>query len=87
MSVLHKKVSYFKSYRDAKPKDIMLYDFLVSDKHKNEVDNVRNAKTKGEKDRLKSRLPAVTPSGLFHTRRAVANLINHSGLIQIDIDK
>lgn len=86
MSVLRQKVSYFNSYRDVIPKDVILIDFLTSDKYKKEVDKIRTAPAKQERDKLKSQLPAITPSGLFHTRRAVDNLVSHTGLIQIDID-
>jgi BT4734-like, N-terminal domain/Primase C terminal 2 (PriCT-2) len=86
MSVLSKKVSCFSSYRDVIPKEVKLIDFLTSKKYADNVDKIRHAKTKDEIDMLKSKLPAITPSGLFHTRRAAENLVSHTGLIQIDID-
>lgn len=86
MSVLNQTISYFTNYRDNIPKDVELLKFLTSSKYKYEVEQIRNAKTKQEKDALKSKLPAITPSGLFHTKRKVKNLIQHSGLIQVDID-
>ena len=86
MQFLDKKVSLFKSYRDTIPKEVILFDFLTSTKHKKQVIEIRNTKCKNDIARLKARLPAITPSGLFHTKRSSKNLLCHSGLIQIDID-
>lgn len=86
MSILHQKVSCFRNYRDNIPKEVELLKFLTSDKYKSEVEHIRKAKTKKEKDALKSNLPAITPSGLFHTKRKAENLVHHTGLMQIDID-
>lgn len=86
MSVLNQIVSVFKNYRDNIPKDVNLLKFLTSNKYKSEVEQIRSANTKQEKDALKAKLPAITPSGLFHTKRKVENLSHHTGLIQIDID-
>jgi len=86
MNILNQAVSYFTNYRDNVPKDVELLKFLTSPKYKQEVEQIRNAKTKEEKDALKSKLPAITPSGIFHTKRNVKNLIRHTGIMQIDID-
>ncbi|KAB1068040.1 hypothetical protein F6U93_07845 [Tamlana haliotis] len=87
MSILKQKVSLFSSYKDADPKTVMLYDFITSDKFKNEVDVIRSTNNKALRNSLKSRLPAITPSGLFNERRSISNLVKHTGLIQVDIDK
>lgn len=87
MSYLKQKVSVFSSYRDVKPKDVVLLDFLTSTKYKSEVLKIRSANDKSIINALKSKLPAVTPSGLFENKRSIANLKRHSGLMQIDIDK
>lgn len=86
MNVLNQTVSVFRNYRDNIPKDVNLLKFLTSNKYKSEVEQIRSVKTKQEKDALKSKLPAITPSGLFNTKRKVENLVHHTGLIQIDID-
>jgi hypothetical protein len=87
MSVLNQKVSMFSSYRDAEPKEVMLIDFITSSKYVDEVNTIRETNDKKKKDALKSKLPAITPSGLFKDRRCASNLIKHTGLIQVDIDK
>lgn len=46
---------------------------------------IRTAKTKEEKDDLKKRLPSICWSGKFSKRKSEA-LIEHSGLICLDID-
>ena len=86
MSILNQKVSFFRNYMDNIPKDVELLKFLISPKYKFEVEQIRNVETKKERDALKCKLPAVTPSGLFHSKRCIKNLVSHTGLIQIDID-
>ena len=87
MRCLDKTVSIFKNYMDANPlKSIKLRTFLTSAKYKDKVERIRSIQNKKERNRLKAQLPAVTPSGLFKTKRAAANLVEHSGLIQLDID-
>jgi len=87
MRYLDKTVSVFKNYMDANPlKSIKLRTFLTSTKYKDKVERIRSIQNKKERNRLKAQLPAVTPSGLFKTKRAAANLVEHSGLIQLDID-
>lgn len=55
-------------------------------KWKVEIDAIRSAKTKTEKDRLKKKLPGFTASGTFKSRKD-RSLIKHSGFIVLDIDK
>lgn len=49
------------------------------------VEKIRTSSNEKEKKDLKSKLPAITPSGIFRERRA-SMLEQHSGLICIDID-
>jgi hypothetical protein len=85
-SVLDVTVSVFKNFTSPNnPREVNLTAWLTSDKYKSEVEAIRNLATKEERDQVKSRLPAITPSGLFSNRKE-SNLISHSGLIQIDID-
>ncbi len=87
MSYLDKKVSIFKNYMDAYPvQTVALRTFLKSTKYKDRVERIRTIEDKKERDRLKAQLPAITPSGIFKIKRAAANLVEHSGLIQLDID-
>jgi hypothetical protein len=84
-SVLNKAVSLFKSYNDPNPVDINLMTFINSRKHKDVINLIRMMDKKEERDIEKSKLPCITPSGTF-TYRHEKGLINHSGLIQFDID-
>ncbi|NJN24747.1 MAG: hypothetical protein HC819_01510 [Cyclobacteriaceae bacterium] len=50
-----------------------------------QVEAIRKLTDKDKINKLKSTLPAITPSGEFKTRKA-SNLIQHSGFLQFDID-
>ena len=79
-------VSAWASYYEAQaPKQVNLLTWLNSPKYAQQVEAIRAAGTKAERDKLKALLPAITPSGIF-SRRDEAGLIQHSGLIQIDVD-
>ena len=54
---------------------------------KEPITNLRNAGSKEKYDSIKKELiPCVTLSGTF-TRRALNGFVNHSGLMQVDLDK
>jgi hypothetical protein len=76
----------FESYLSTNPKDIDLMEWLNDSKYYKEVERIRMESDKSKRDLLKSKLPAITPSGTFNKRNE-ANLISHSGFIQFDIDK
>ena len=84
-SILDINISAFLNYKATKPKEINLLVWLNSTKHYLEVEKIRNTKDETIKKVLKSKLPAITPSGTF-TKRCAKNLIKHSGFIQFDID-
>ncbi len=85
-SVLNVEVSCFKNYDTPQdPKTINLLIWLTSTQYKDKVEGIRSNNDKKERDAIKSKLPAITPSGIFSYRKE-SDLIRHSGLIQIDID-
>jgi hypothetical protein len=85
-SCLNVQVSAWASYFETgKPQPVNLLHWLNSAKYAQRVEAIREAGSKEERDKLKALLPAITPSGLF-SRRDGSGLIQHSGLIQIDID-
>jgi hypothetical protein len=84
-SILDIKISAFPSYLATEPRDVNLLLWLTSKKYSLEVEKIRNTADKKIRDKLKSKLPAITPSGLFSKRNS-NSLIKHSGFIQIDID-
>lgn len=76
----------FDSYQSTEPKDIDLISWLKDSKFAIEVEKIRLESDKSKRDKLKSKLPAITPSGTF-SKRSESNLISHSGFVQFDIDK
>lgn len=85
-SVLNKTVSIFENYdTPSEPKTVNLLNWIISRKHEATQKQIITLTDKKERDKLKSTLPAITPSGIF-TYRAEKNLLEHSGLIQFDID-
>lgn len=80
-------VSVFDNYRSTKPSGEVnpLEWFKNENKYKSIVDLIRATTDKTERSRLKSLLPAITPSGTFSERKA-DKLVIHSGIICIDID-
>lgn len=84
-SILDITVSAFSSYKGTIPKEVNLLTWLRSLKYEDKVNNIRVTKNEELIKKLKSELPAITPSGVFKTRKA-SELIKHSGFIQFDID-
>ncbi len=78
-------VSLFDNYRDKTPKQVDLWEWLLQPDFKEVIEKIRTLENKEERDKLKSTLPCITPSGMFNTRKA-SELIEHSGYICIDID-
>ena len=81
--------STFKSKKATKPSGTQsasaLIDEVKSDAHKPLCDKIRSEPDKDKRSELKSRLPAVTGSGVFSARPASA-LEEHSGFLIADID-
>ena len=63
-----------------------LADFLFTEKHKEEILELRKLDNKDARNSIKKRLPMSTISGTFSPTRRAENLQKHSGLICIDID-
>ncbi len=84
------KLSVFKNYHEtAVIGNMLLTDFIIEIKEglfRTDIEKIRAAKSKEERDRIKATLPAVTISGTFEPTRANSNLVKHSGFICIDID-
>jgi len=85
-SILNISVSCFANYGTPdNPQDVNLLKWLHSAKYADIVKQIRSVDEKNERNKLKSTLPAITPSGIFKYR-AADKLIQHSGFIQFDID-
>ena len=78
--------SLFSGYEKSEPIGAsLLSDFFLQSTYKEEIEELRKCTDKACRRELKSKLPAITPSGIFTIRRNDA-LIKHSGFICIDID-
>jgi hypothetical protein len=87
MSILNTQVSWFKDYYNTEPGGtVSLIQWLQSKKLQQQVEAIRALPTKAQRDAAKSKLPAITPSGIFSARNS-QSLIKHSDIICIDIDK
>lgn len=87
--IFNNKVSFFETIhcKDNSPYSVkQILDLIKNEKFKSEISLIQNETEKIKRDELKKRLPAVTISGLFNESRRKENIINHSGLIQIDLD-
>ncbi len=67
------------------PQQVNLYEWLVGDEFKDMVMELRAVEDKPARDKLKRRLPAITPSGLFSYRDS-EHLIQPTGIMCVDID-
>lgn len=86
MKHLDRNISIYRNITDNKGAKTTLRTFLQSDKYRAEIEHLRTIEDKQQRNDLKKQLPAVTISGVFEPTRATENLIEHSGLICIDID-
>lgn len=77
------------AFRDAwspdNPVIVPLMSWLTCDEYRTEVEAIRAEPDKKERAKMKKKLPAITPGGIF-TRHAAAALVLHSGLLQFDVD-
>jgi len=83
-------VSLYETVTDKAPKEISIYEALYkiqSGEIRDKIEKLRAAKTKEEKEKLKQGLLSITVSGAFTGSHSAASLKNHSGFIQVDIDK
>lgn len=66
-----------------------IFDTIKSETHQSAISSIRYAVHSGKEElsqSLKKQLPAFTPSGTFLNRRKIENLIEHNGIIHLDID-
>ncbi len=85
MSILNVNISKFESVRDSKnPSKVNLIEWLSDESDQTVVKELRTLSGEAYKN-YKRQLSGITPSGTF-TNRSESGLIEHSGLIQFDID-
>lgn len=87
MKYLDRNISIYRNVTDNIGTITTLRTFLQSTKYKAEIEALRTVEDKQKRNELKKQLPASTISGIFKPTRAKDNLIEHSGLLCIDIDE
>ena len=87
MNILNVDISVYNGVKDTKGIIFNLYDFLLSCKHRDSIEKLRNEKDSVSRKEIKLSLPQACVSGIFDYPRSAATLKRHSGLICIDIDK
>ena len=87
---VNNKISLFRSYYEPTPwASISVLDFaanVITCDYEKEIAELRQARDKTTRDKIKATLPAVTVSGVF-SERANDKLIHHSGFICVDFDE
>ncbi len=86
-SLFDTKISYYKNVEDNVGTEISLHDFLFCDKYKELIEHIRSITDEELQKSLKKQLPLATISGTFAPTRKAENLVAHSNLLCIDIDK
>lgn len=72
--------------KNSPPVDCKLLDELMSNKYQQQQDAVRAESDPVKQAVLKNKMPVLLPCGIFKGAKGAKNLVNHSGLIAIDID-
>ena len=79
------QVSLFENFKNRNPqKTVKLFEWLNDPIHKKNIEYYRSLPSE-ERKKVKEMLPCITASGVFSVRK-LDSLIEHSGLICIDID-
>ena len=86
-SLFDTKISYYSNVEDNVGTEISLRDFLFCDKYKEQIEHIRSITDEELQKSLKKQLPLATISGIFAPTRKAENLVTHSNLLCIDIDK
>lgn len=81
------EISIYNGVRDVYGMTYKLRAFLFDTKHASEIEYLRSLPTKEERNKIKQRLPMACISGVFQPTRKAENLVKHSGLICVDIDR
>ena len=80
------EISVYRGVRDTTGHKSSLYDFL-SYVDKDVIEELRSTNDPLRKKQIKLSLPQATISGVFSPSRSAENLVSHSGLICVDIDR
>ena len=86
MNILQTTISVYNGVTDNIGMTMHLGKFLFCNDYKSEILKMREISNKDERNIIKRSLPQATISGVFSPTRAKYNLLQHSGLICVDID-
>ena len=86
-SLFDTKISYYSNVKDNVGTEISLRDFLFCDQYKEQIEFIRSLIDEKLQKRLKLELPQATISGTFAPTCKAENLVTHSHLLCVDIDK
>lgn len=86
MNILQTPISVYNGVTDNIGMTMPLENFLFSKDYTDEILKMRAIPNKDERNIIKRSLPQATISGVFSPTRAKHNLLQHSGLICVDID-
>ena len=81
------KISFYANVHDNAGMEISLRDFLFCDNYRTQIEEIRAATDDDVRKSLKKQLPLATISGTFAPTRKAENLVAHSHLLCIDIDR
>ncbi len=84
--MLNRRISIYESYYSAESRIATLGEFLFDKATRKAVNAIRRIEDKATRDEAKKKLPAATISGVFDGGHAAQNLVEHSGLMCIDVD-
>lgn len=87
ISLFDTKISFYSNVEDNVGTEISLRDFLFCDQYMEQIEHIRSIQDENIQKRLKLQLPLATISGTFAPIRKAENLVTHSNLLCIDIDK
>ena len=79
------EITVYNGVQDKKGHRSTLYDFLTNVDYKS-IDELRSCNDEERRRQIKLSLPQATISGVFAPSRSADNLVEHSGLICVDID-
>lgn len=86
-SLFDTKISYYSNVRDNVGTEISLCNFLFCGQYKEQIEYIRSILDENMQKSLKLQLPLATISGTFAPTCKAENLVAHSTLLCIDIDK
>lgn len=81
------EVSIYNGVRDVYGTTCTLRSFLFDNRYVKEIARLRSLPTKEERNAIKRRLPQICVCGIFQPTRKADNLVKHSGLICLDVDR